>query len=147
MTSYITITDAETDPEAPLTSELAKKWRDNPIAIAKGDATAPKIQMAALVTDSTAISWVASRNAGVAVGAVGSYAFVARDTDGTSSDLLAGTTYAGSLLTYAGFESSSSGSVVEATYGSGLSGTWRAMGHGNSSEAFYRGITLALRIS
>jgi len=42
MTSYIAITDAETDPEAPLTSELAKKWRDNPIAIAEGDATVPE---------------------------------------------------------------------------------------------------------
>lgn len=41
MTSYITITDAETDPEAPLTSELAKKWRDNPLAIAEADSTAP----------------------------------------------------------------------------------------------------------
>lgn len=41
MTSYITITDAETDPEAPLTSELAKKWRDNPIAIAEKDTTVP----------------------------------------------------------------------------------------------------------
>jgi len=43
MTSYITITDAETDPEAPLTSELAKKWRDNPIAITEGATGAPKI--------------------------------------------------------------------------------------------------------
>lgn len=43
MTSYITITDAETDPSAPLTSELAKKWRDNPIAIAEGSTGAPKI--------------------------------------------------------------------------------------------------------
>lgn len=41
MTSYITITDAETDPEAPLTSELAKKWRDNPIAIAEGSNGSP----------------------------------------------------------------------------------------------------------
>lgn len=41
MTAYITITDAETDPEAPLTSELAKKWRDNPIAIAEKDASVP----------------------------------------------------------------------------------------------------------
>jgi hypothetical protein len=41
MTTYITITDPETDPEAPLTSELAKKWRDNPLAIAEGDTTAP----------------------------------------------------------------------------------------------------------
>lgn len=41
MTSYIAITDAETDPEAPLTSELAKKWRDNAIAIGEGDASVP----------------------------------------------------------------------------------------------------------
>lgn len=43
MTSYITITDTETDPEAPLTSELAKKWRDNPIAITEGATGAPRI--------------------------------------------------------------------------------------------------------
>lgn len=41
MTAYITITDAETDPEAPLTSELAKKWRDNPVSIAEQDASVP----------------------------------------------------------------------------------------------------------
>lgn len=45
MTTYITITDAETDPEAPLTSELAKKWRDNPLAINEGDPTAPVNQV------------------------------------------------------------------------------------------------------
>jgi hypothetical protein len=41
MTTYIVITDPETDPDAPLTSELAKKWRDNAIAMAEGDPTAP----------------------------------------------------------------------------------------------------------
>lgn len=41
MTTYITITDPETDPDAPLTSELAKRWRDNALAIAEGDSTAP----------------------------------------------------------------------------------------------------------
>ena len=50
MTSYIAITDAETDPEAPLTSELAKKWRDNPIAIAEDDGTAPKIKRKSFVS-------------------------------------------------------------------------------------------------
>ena len=40
MPSYIPITDPETDPDAPLTSELAKKWRDNPIAAFEGDPTA-----------------------------------------------------------------------------------------------------------
>lgn len=41
MTSYNIITDAETDPSAPLTSELAKKWRDNPVAISEGATSAP----------------------------------------------------------------------------------------------------------
>lgn len=48
MTSYITITDAETDPSAPLTAELAKKWRDNPIAITEGASGAPKIFVGAM---------------------------------------------------------------------------------------------------
>jgi len=32
MADYIVITESETDPEAPITSELLKKTRDNPIA-------------------------------------------------------------------------------------------------------------------
>jgi len=44
MTSYNIITDAETDPSAPLTAELAKKWRDNPIAIAEGSTSAPFVR-------------------------------------------------------------------------------------------------------
>lgn len=47
-TSYISITETETDPDAPLTSALAKKWRDNPIAIAEGASGAPKVVGAAL---------------------------------------------------------------------------------------------------
>lgn len=43
MTSYITITEEETDPGAPGTSELWKKWRDNPIAIAERSIGAPLI--------------------------------------------------------------------------------------------------------
>lgn len=46
MTTYVAITDAETDPSAPVTSELAKKWRDNPIAIAEGSNNAPINQAA-----------------------------------------------------------------------------------------------------
>jgi hypothetical protein len=48
MTTYISIASTETDPEAPLTSELAKKWTDNVLAIQEGDATAPKVQPNAL---------------------------------------------------------------------------------------------------
>lgn len=48
MTDYLPITDAETDPGAPGTSELWKKWRDNPIAIAEGADGAPRVQGIAL---------------------------------------------------------------------------------------------------
>jgi hypothetical protein len=47
MPAYIPITDAQTDPDAPLTSELAKQWRDNPIAIIEGATGAPRILLSA----------------------------------------------------------------------------------------------------
>lgn len=47
MTDYISITEAQTDPGAPFTSDLAKQYRDNPIAIAEGSAGAPRIQVGA----------------------------------------------------------------------------------------------------
>jgi len=46
MTSYTTITELETDPGAPLTSELLKKSRDNPIAMAEGNSSAPVLASA-----------------------------------------------------------------------------------------------------
>lgn len=48
MPAYIPITELETDPGAPGTSELWKKWRDNPIAIAEGATSAPRVQGIAL---------------------------------------------------------------------------------------------------
>lgn len=47
MTDYISITEAQTDPGAPFTSDLAKQYRDNPIAIAEGSVGAPRIQVGA----------------------------------------------------------------------------------------------------
>lgn len=44
MASYILITDAEVDPEAPITSYLGNRWRDNPIAIAERAAGAPRVK-------------------------------------------------------------------------------------------------------
>lgn len=44
MPAYIPITELETDPGAPGTSELWKKWRDNPLAIAEGAPGAPRIR-------------------------------------------------------------------------------------------------------
>ena len=41
--SYIGITEAQSNPFAPLTSELVKQLRDNPIAIAEGASGAPRL--------------------------------------------------------------------------------------------------------
>ena len=42
--SYVPILDTQLDPDAPLTSQLAYQWRDNPEAIALGLEGATKIQ-------------------------------------------------------------------------------------------------------
>lgn len=44
MADWVTINDSQVDPDAPLTSELAYAWRDNPVAIAEGAAGAPRVQ-------------------------------------------------------------------------------------------------------
>ena len=44
MSDYIGITEAQSNPFAPLTSELVKQLRDNPIAIAEGALGAPRVQ-------------------------------------------------------------------------------------------------------
>lgn len=48
MADYTTITDAQVDPEAPITSELMSALRDNPIAIAEAATGAPKIDPRAI---------------------------------------------------------------------------------------------------
>ena len=48
MADYIPILDTQIAPDAPLTAALAAQWRDNPIAIARGAAGAPRIVPAAL---------------------------------------------------------------------------------------------------
>lgn len=48
MADYTTITDAQVDPEAPITSELMSALRDNPIAIAEGAAGAIRVTLKAI---------------------------------------------------------------------------------------------------
>lgn len=48
MPAYIEITEEQTDPGAPGTSELWKQWRDNPIAIANGEEDAPRVSLSAI---------------------------------------------------------------------------------------------------
>lgn len=56
MADYITITDAQVDPEAPITSELMSALRDNPTAITEGATGAPKVQRAAIQDDAVNLS-------------------------------------------------------------------------------------------
>jgi len=43
MPDYTTIANSQVDPESPVTSELMTALRDNPLAIAEGDDTAPRV--------------------------------------------------------------------------------------------------------
>lgn len=43
MTTYTAIPDSDIDPESPGTTTLFTRLRDNPLAVAEGDATAPSI--------------------------------------------------------------------------------------------------------
>lgn len=52
MADYVPIPDSMVDPDAPLTSDLMYRVRDNPIAIAEGATGAPRVQNAALSNDS-----------------------------------------------------------------------------------------------
>lgn len=48
MTTFTTIPDTDINPDKPIKSETAYALRDNPLAIAEGDASAPPINPAAL---------------------------------------------------------------------------------------------------
>lgn len=52
MTTYTAIPNTDIDVDSPVTTDLMTKVRDNPIAISEGASGAPKIQTAALDTDS-----------------------------------------------------------------------------------------------
>jgi hypothetical protein len=108
--------------------------RDNPIAIANGDAGAPRVQASALDTGTDERDWVLARNSGATVGVIGSY-IVAWNTTATNID--ANNTISGPDLRYR-----STGSGADVTFTlislinnttfptsgtSALSGTWRAM--------------------
>lgn len=49
MADWLNISDAQVDPDAPITSELGYAFRDNPIAIAEGATGAPRITQAAIM--------------------------------------------------------------------------------------------------
>jgi hypothetical protein len=106
---------------------------------------------AATVTTVTTAQ-VGSATAGLAAGAVGSYAFclLALDTD---TDYAAGNTFAGSSLRYAGTSATTSGSSTVMAQSGTPSGTWRNMGYlqnvssSGGAGSQRQGYTVWLRIS
>jgi hypothetical protein len=89
---------------------------------------------------------VLNATAGATAGAVGSYAFIARNS--LNASIVAGTTYAGSGFVFAGVSGANSYNYNTALNAGGTtpSGTWLAMGSATLGSDPSRG-TLFLRIS
>ena len=64
MPEYQEILDTEVEPEAPLTSSLGVRFRDNPLAVWEGAPSAPRIQTAALNNGAVTQDKLASNAAG-----------------------------------------------------------------------------------
>lgn len=105
--------------------------------------------MTPLRVDQAIAAQVGSATAGLSVGAVGSYAFMALSALSTSV-ITEGGTIAGSSLRYAGITAAAiAGSTLYSTNPASTtvpSGTWKAMGAVPNTGSQYRG-TLFLRIS
>ena len=130
MADWTTIPDANLEPGKPARSIDALAFYANPIAIAEGAAGAPRIQAAALDPTTVGTDWVLARNAGAAVGAIGTYAYAASSTVVTVGTTWnePGTTRAGSSLRYSGYYAGSGAISNVIISASALSGTWRCMG-------------------
>lgn len=100
------------------------------------------------ISTSPTTAQVLGATAGAAAGDVGSYAYCMRSTINTS--IVAGTTYAGSGLVFAGAETFGSGTSSPNSGSEGasaLSGTWRAMGTHTVSVTNAYSKTMFVRIS
>lgn len=89
MASWVNLTDTQLDPDAPLTSNLAYAWRDNPIAIAEGASGAPRVatrvrgdsvHASASTTGSATISGMGGHDGIVVNGLYGSVSTVTVDS-------------------------------------------------------------------
>ena len=129
--------DSQTDPDAPITSQLGKRWDGNVIAAFGGEANAPRLEDAALDTTVTTAGeqWVQNRIAASSFGDVGTYVLASWTGAGTVG---IGATVAGSTL----IPTNTGGATGTGT----LSGTWMAMGSAEDSTQTTR-TTLWLRMS
>jgi len=102
--------------------------------------------------DAPTTAQVGSATAGLAAGAVGSYAFLLLATN-TDTDYAAGNTFSGSDLRYAGTSATTSGTTTVMVQSGTPSGTWRNMGYlqnvsnSGGAGAQRQGNTVFLRIS
>ena len=142
MAEYQEILDTEVEPEAPLTSSLGVRFRDNPVAIAEGAAGAPRVASESAIDwggggtgTSASQDWVLGRISDASVGAVGTYAFL-RVNPGVPGSPSPGEEISGSSLRYYGV------SDTDEEIGDSPAGTWRSMGQGGRGMG-----TLWLRIS
>ena len=123
--------ESETDPAAPVTSELMKALAGNPEGVANGDSGAPSIKDAALDTGAATAAgreWVMKRITSAGVGEVGTYALMA------TNNVEPGDIVAGSALRFAGAVNSVGLTSSTVACGAGAqtalpSGSWRAMGY------------------
>lgn len=100
-----------------------------------------------LTTDGSGGFTFASASSSTTLGAVGTYAFMARNTTSQTAYISTGSVYSGSSLVYSGF-TRSAGNNIGTANGSTASGTWQSMGN---VGAFFSGFnvraTLFVRIS
>lgn len=81
------------------------------------------------------------------LGDVGTYSFLMRTATGVNDYITAGTSYSGSVLTYAGVSRSAGNAIIISPSGS-PSGTWRSMGYvGAAFTGFNQRAALFVRIS
>ena len=131
MATYTAITDTETGFEKPVTISLMRRLRDNPIAVQEGDATAPTIY-----------TGIAAKHVG---GSIGATHMLSSQSGPTT--IVAGNTYAGSILRFSGVGSASVTSPFTAEiYDAGPvpAGTWKALG---SAAGAGRACTIFIRIA
>lgn len=156
MADWTDISTTVLEPGKPIRSVDGIALRDNIIAITEGASGAPRVQNAAMGSDSvdnanvvngtlgaekfqtgnSERDWVLARTSDASVGAVGTYAFLRA----TAGEKEAGETESGSNLEY----SNASGNINDPA---GPSGTWRCMGSTNNPTGDDTRTTLFLRIS
>ena len=146
MANWTDISDAVLEPGKPIRSVDGIALRDNPIAMAEGAAGAPRIEQAALASDSVSTvkivnsnvtaaklangsaesNWVGARTAALGVGANGTYAMLKAVSGGAGSP---GATRSGGDLRYTDINNNENGAP---------SGTWMLCGASTLTPSMWK---------